>query len=149
MGTRFLWDPVEDNIVKELDDAGATVADYTTAPLLYGDLISQHCDGQSHFYHFGGQGSTTELTDSSGNTTDTRRYSAFGETTESTGSTDFPFKYVGQKGYYRDSLTGQYFARRRPYDATRARWMSQDLPWLRPSDLYIYAYCHNRPLTAC
>ena len=45
--TYFLWDPVEDNIIEEFDEAGNTIADYTTEPYLYGDLISRHRDGQS------------------------------------------------------------------------------------------------------
>ena len=49
MGKHFLWDPIEDNIVKEIDDSGITIADYTTEPYLYGDLISQHRDGQPSF----------------------------------------------------------------------------------------------------
>jgi hypothetical protein len=50
MGKHFLWDPVEDNIVKEINDSGNTIADYTTEPYLYGDLISQHRDGLSSFW---------------------------------------------------------------------------------------------------
>ena len=120
----YLWDPDEDNIVKEFDDAGNTIADYTTEPFLYGDVISQRRSGVSHFYHFDAQGNTTELTDINGNTTDTRRYSAFGEITEGTGSTTFAFQFIGQKGYYRDALTGQYSTRLDIYEPTRARWAS-------------------------
>jgi hypothetical protein len=38
--TEFLWDPIEDNVVAEYDDGGVAVAEYTTEPSLYGELIS-------------------------------------------------------------------------------------------------------------
>src|SRR5262245_17020369 len=98
--THLLWDPDEDNIVKELDDAGNTLADYTTEPFLFGELVSQRRQSQARFYHFDTQGSTTELTDDSGSVTDARRYSGFGATTESTGSTIVRFEYIGKSGYH-------------------------------------------------
>ena len=145
MGTRFVWDPVEDNIVKELDDAGNTVVDYTTEPFLFGDVISQNRNGQSHFNHYDTQGNTTELTDISGNTTDTRRYSAFGTVTESTGTTDFPFQFGGEHGYYGDRLTGHLFVRRRLYQALTSRWSSPDPPGVRFNELNAYTYVGNAP----
>jgi len=142
----YLWDPDEDNIVKEFDDAGNTIADYTTEPFLYGDVISQRRSGVSHFYHFDTQGNTTELIDINGNTTDIRRYSAFGETTESTGTTTFPFQYVGKKGYCLNSLTGQYQMRRRVYEPLQARWLSADPDGIRVASLDgAYIYAHNSP----
>ncbi len=146
MGTRFLWDPVEDNIVKELDDSNATLADYTTEPYLYGDLIIQDRSGQSRFYQFDGQGSTMELTDNSGNVTDTRRYSAFGETTESTGATVFSFQYLGQKEYYRHQHKNRYFVRRREYGAVQQRWLSRDVQYMI-SILNGYMFLHNQFMT--
>jgi len=120
----YFWDPDEDNIVKEFDDGGNTIADYTTEPFLYGDVISQRRSGVSHFYHFDTQGNTTELTDINGDTTDTRRYSAFGESTESTGSTTFPFQYMGQRGVYQGGFTGDYVARPLIYSPTSGRLLS-------------------------
>jgi RHS repeat-associated protein len=146
MGTRLLWDPIEDNIVKELDDSNTTVADYTTEPYLYGDLISQVRDGQSRFYHFDGLGSTTELTDSSGVVTDTRRYSAFGETTAITGSTRIPFEYAGRHGYYHVTELKDYLVRRRFFSPTRARWSSRDPLVVRMTTTPFYTYCRSQPV---
>jgi len=120
------WDELEDNIVEEYDDAGAAIANYTTEPDHFGNVISQHRGGQSSFFHYDGLGSTLAVTDGSQNVTDTRAYSAFGETRESTGGTTFPYQYVGEKGYYRDSLTGQYVVRRRPYEPMRGSWTAPD-----------------------
>src|SRR5712675_180626 len=115
MGRHFVWDPVEDNIVKEIDDSGTAIADYTTEPYLYGDVISQKRDGVLRFYHHDGQGSTSSLTDSSGIVTDTYAYSAFGEVTERTGITPAPFQYCGKHGYYTCENVGSILVRRRPF----------------------------------
>jgi hypothetical protein len=80
--TCFFWDELEDNIVEEFDDAGSTIADYTTEPDHFGNVISQHRSGQSSFFHFDALGSTLAVTDEDQNVADTRAYSAFGETTE-------------------------------------------------------------------
>lgn len=154
VAVNYLWDPDEDNIVKELDDAGNTIADYTTEPYLYGDVISQYRDGQSRFLHHDAQGSTLAVTDDSQNVTDTFTYTAFGEVTERTGTTEVPFQYIGRQGYYTDSLTAQIMARRRPYDPARVRWLAPDPVDLvnitRPDpvlDTMSYQYSLNNPLT--
>lgn len=91
----YLWNPINDNIVEEFDDAGNTIAEYTTEPDEFGDVISQYRDGQESFYHTNGQGSTLALTNANGDVT--YAYSAFGEVTAHTGSTVNPFQYVGQR----------------------------------------------------
>jgi len=65
------WDELEDSIDEEYDDAGNPVAEYTTEPYLYGNLVSQRRDDQSRFFLFDGQGNTLALTDSAGSVTDT------------------------------------------------------------------------------
>lgn len=77
-GVNYLWDPIGDNIVREFDDDGNVIADYTYEPGLHGNLISQHRDGKSSFYHYDGQGNTLALTDENGDVTDRYAYSAFG-----------------------------------------------------------------------
>ena len=120
------WDELEDNIDEEYDDSGNTIAEYTTEPEQFGNVISQRRGGQSSFLHCDGLGSTLALTNGVGTATDTYAYSAFGEPTEHTGSTDTPFHYVGRKGYYNDSFFGDYLVRRRPYSPASGRWLSRD-----------------------
>ena len=146
MGRHFLWDPVEDNIIEEFDDAGNTTADYTTEPYLYGDLISQHRDGQSSFYHYDGQGSTTSLTDSAGSITDTYAYSAFGEVTEQTGNAENSFQHIGQKGYYWNDRSGDCLVRRRPFSARSGRWLSVDPLEFDRRSKNVFQYALNRPV---
>lgn len=138
------WDDVEDNIVEEYDDAGVTVAEYTTEPGLYGNVISQNRSGVESQFHFDALGSTLVFTDNNQQVTDTRAYSAFGETTESTGSIGCPFQYVGANGYYRHTNIGAYMARRRPYEPIRARWSTID-PQFPTASAHPYTYANNSP----
>jgi len=147
MGKHFLWDPVEDNIVKEIDDAGSAIVDYTTEPYLYGDLVSQHRDGQSSFYHFDGQGNTTSLTDSAANVGDIYAYSAFGEVTQRIGNTHNSFLYIGRHGYYYNDVTDEVSVRQRLLSARRQRWLSVDPLFFAKEHVNgIYGYVENSPL---
>jgi RHS repeat-associated protein len=142
--TNFFWDG--DNLLQEYDDAGVTTAQYSTEPGSFGNVSSQRRSGQSHYYHHDPLGSTTELTNASGDVTDSRRYKAFGATVEQSGSTTFPFQYVGEKGYYFDAERGTHYVRRRDLRAIDGRWLSVD-----PLDelerwLLAYIYSLNRPL---
>lgn len=56
------WDD-EDNIVEEYDDAGTSVAEYTTEPNRFGNVISQRRGSQDSYFHFDGSGSTLTVTD--------------------------------------------------------------------------------------
>ena len=154
------WDEDEDNIVEEYDDTGVTVAEYTTEPDQFGDVLSQYRDGQESFYHTDGQGSTLALADANGDVADTYAYSAFGEVTAQTGSTVNPFQYIGQKQYYRDAETGDYEVRWRPLDVAQGRWLAVDplsqlnewTPWksngLETNGMSIhYSYSRNSPLS--
>ena len=140
--TYFFWDPLSDNILQERDETGTVTAEYTTEPGLYGNVISQNRGGAERQYHFDALGSTLALTDDNQQVTDTRAYTAFGESSESTGNTVFPFQYVGQKGYYRDDFTGEYVVRRRVYQPQLARWRSKDPLTLISREYYVY--CTNR-----
>ena len=140
--TYFFWDPLEDNIVQERDESSALVAEYTTEPELYGNLITQDRGGVQRQYHYDALGSTLALTDDNQQVTDTRAYTAFGEIAASTGNTTFPFQYVGQKGDYFESMTSSTVARRRIYDPRQVRWLNE---WTegRPG----FVYVANSPIT--
>ena len=143
----FFWDPLSDNILQERDETGSVTAEYTAEPGLYGNIISQNRGGVESQYHYDAQGSTLAVTDDNQNVTDTFAYSAFGEVTERTGTTEVPFQYIGQRGYNTDSLTGQIMARERPYEPVRARWLSVD-PIDGPALSNLYGYVRNAPITS-
>ena len=143
--TNFFWDPLSDNILQERDETGAVTAEYTTEPGLYGNLISQNRVGVESQYHFDALGSTLALTDDNQQVTDTYAYSAFGEVTEQTGSTVNWFQYIGQKGYYRDGVTGENLVRRRLLSAITGRWSSIDALLLH-GESHPYLYASNDPV---
>ena len=143
----YVWDPIEDNVIRERDEDGNTIVNYTTEPTLYGQVLSQDRGGQVRHYHYDGQGNTVSLTDASGNVTDTRKYSAFGEVTESTGTTEFSLEFGGQFGYSITSAIGLGYVRRR-YFGTNGRWLSCDPlavqnEW-RPVHAFVYGA--NNPI---
>lgn len=140
----YLWNPINDSIIAEFDDAGNTIAEYTTEP--DGRLISEHRDGVTYQHHYDAQGNTRALTNDQGEVTDTFAYTANGELTERTGTTPTPYQYGGEHGYYTDQTTGQIMARGRDYDPARARWLTVGPlpPEGQPDNLYDNNWFGNR-----
>ena len=125
--TYLFWEPLSDNILQERDESGALVAEYTAEPGLYGNVISQRRSGVESQFHFDAVGSTLAVTDDNEQVTDARAYTAFGETTESTGGTVFQFQYIGKNEYYRGNVNGQSTVRRRSFAPQVIRWLSIDV----------------------
>lgn len=146
VAVNYLWNPINDNIVREFDDADTVVAEYTTEPDLYGSIVSQYRNGQTNYLHFDGQGNTAELTNDAGAVTASIRYSAFGEVMELTGITELPYQYGGRKGYYTDGETGTLSVRQRPLSPRLARWLSMDPLSLIDRQFAHYLYAVNSPL---
>jgi RHS repeat-associated protein len=144
VAVNYLWNPINDNIVREFDDSDSTIAEYTTEPDLYGNIVSQNRDGQTNYPHFDGQGNTTEVTNEAGNVTDAIRYSSFGAVTQRTGATENPFLYVGRKGYCRDEMIAQLSVRRRQFLPAGGRWLCAD-PLGLAQDVNVYRYSRNSP----
>jgi RHS repeat-associated protein len=99
-------------------------------------------------FHYDAQGSTLAVTDDNQNVTDTFAYSAFGEVTERTGTTEVPFQYIGRQGYYTDGLSGQIMVRERPYEPARARWPVVDprsAIRIASTKAGAYVYADNNP----
>ena len=142
--TYYDWDELEDNIDAEHDEAGNLVAEYTHEPGLHGSLVSEHRGGQTLQHHYDAQGNTLAVTDESGNVVDTFGYTAFGEVTERTGTTETPFRYKGEQGYFTDLETGELIARRRPLSPRRGRWLTVAL---HGSSNLTYSYAANSPLS--
>lgn len=143
----YLWNPLNDNIVREFDDAGAGITEYTTEPDVFGSVVSYRLDAQDNYLHYDGVGSTLAQTNPSGAVTDTRTYSAFGEQIESGGSSGISVRYVGQWGYYYDQHDDSYMVRFRPLAPTLGRWLGPD-PMGISEDLDRYRYVSNSPISA-
>jgi len=127
MGTvNYIWDPLVDSYLMETDGSNNTQAVYTTEPEHYGRVVSQRRGSTSSYYHYDGSGSTRALTINSETVTDTNMYDAWGVTRVSTGSTVNSFEYVGDRGYYLDDDTNNYYVRERVYRPQLGRWLSDD-----------------------
>ncbi len=118
-----------------------------TVNYVYGlDLISQERGGQTSFYLVDGLGSTTALTDASGNLTDTYTYDAFGETSGRSGSTENNYLFAGEQF---DREVGQYYLRQRYYNQGTGRFSRRDSyegKYNEPLTLHKYIYANNSPV---
>ena len=97
------------------------------------------------YFHFDAQGTTRTLTDSSQTATDSYIHDAFGNQRGSNGTTANPFRYVGQKSYYRDADSGTMNVRARTYQPTITRWQSEDRIGFASGDANLYRYVRNSP----
>ena len=143
--THFIWNSVTDNVLAEVDDTGAVQATYTQVPELHGSIVSQKRDGVNSYYHFDGQGSTRQLTDSDQNVTDTATYTAFGEEVENTGATENPWGYKGSSGYHCGASDGSSYVRNRILNQSVGRWLSQD-PAKYVDGTNLFRYVRNNPI---
>lgn len=143
--TNYIWDMVNDNVLAETDENTDLTAEYTYEPDHFGNLISQQRTGAERLYHFDGQGSTRALTDENGDVTDAYTYSAFGEHVSKTGTSENPYRYVGEKGYDADEETAGYYVRRRNFSPSVARWRSCDsMPFVDSTNHFLYVV--NNPM---
>ena len=120
--TRFIWD--EANIVAEI--TGNDIIAYSRGLR----LISRDNGTTKEYYHFNPHGDVVNLTDSSGNITESYTYTAHGEVT----STDIPrFGYCGE---FYDSDTGLLYLRARWYDSNIGAFINEDTHWNTSNMIY-------------
>jgi RHS repeat-associated protein len=116
-----------ERIIGEISSSTGLLAAYTWGPA--GVVSERILSGtpKSLWYHFGPQGETRQLTDSSATVVDTYRYTSYGVTLGTTGSDANPFQYGGKFGYYTDSnVSGAILAGQRWYSPGLYRWMNRD-----------------------
>jgi RHS repeat-associated protein len=140
----FVWD--REQVLMELNAAGATAARYTLAPLGYGDLVSQRRWGVSSFYHFDALGTTRRVTAADESTQLTYVRDAFGVGIASTGTTTNRFRYLGKLGYVQEDTLAGALLRRRYYQYEIGRFVSRD-PVSDPGRSE-YGYVLNAPTRA-
>jgi len=98
------------------------------------------------YYHYDGQLSTRQLTDASGNVTDTYTYDAFGLLINRSGATVNNYLYTGEQY---DPNVGFYYLRARYYNPSIGRFITQDTyPSMQfePLSQHKYLYCHASPI---
>lgn len=142
--TKYIVDSNRDyaQVLVELDATDTVQVQYT-----YGaDLISQDRAGSVNYYHYDGLGSTRVLSDNTGAVTDTYNYEAFGETLNSTGSSENNYLFTGEQY---DAGLDQYYLRARYYDQGIGRFTQQDT-WMGhnsdPITLHKYLYANADPV---
>jgi len=142
--TNFLWD--REQVLMELNAAGATAARYTLAPFGHGDLVSQRRSSVSGFYHFDALGTTRRVTAADESTQLTYVRDAFGSGIASTGTTTNRFRYVGKLGYVQEDTLAGALLRRRYYQYELGRFVSRDP--VRDPGRSEYGYVRNAPTRA-
>ncbi len=131
--TSYTWDVAGGLPVILQDSQGNTY--------VYGlDLISRtDSGGVQEYYLYDGLGSTTDLTDGSGNSIAGYGYDVFGAIRSQSGSSPNEFKFTGEQ---RDSESSLYYLRARYYDPGIGRFLTHDpLPGAN-----LYAYVGNNPV---
>ena len=142
--TQNLVDPVGfDGLpeVAQYDGNSNLIAGYT-----YGlGLVSQFTVSATNYYQFDAQGSTADLTNSSGAIQNSYSYLPFGGTLASSGSTYNPFTFVGQDGVSTDG-SGLVNMQARDYDPVVGQFVSNDPTGLAGGDSNLRRYVGNDPL---
>jgi RHS repeat-associated protein len=169
----YVWDG--ENVLQEVDGStGEIKAHYTDSPGYWGELTSLHTAGStpdaegaqfnaatfggamfnqasvstdagSHFYLFDQQANTRQLTDTSGDVSDTYAYRAFGEQEFEQGSTRNPHRFQGQVGPYTDA-TDRVWMRARIYGPDSGQWLSRDPIGFDGGDWNLYRLVGNNPI---
>lgn len=145
--TKFIWD--DDNLLAEADGTNTTNTVYTNEPEQYGNLISSRISGSTSYHHFDAVGSTRQLSNPGGSTTDTMLYDAWGTATSRTGSTVMPFSWVGALQYYLDVELSALYVRERYVGPALARWTTIDPIGIRRIGDAVsmpYVYSRNSPI---
>lgn len=112
-------------------------------------LIGEETGGSFYTYHFDYRGSTSAITDISGNVTDTFTYDTYGNLLSKTGSTPAIFLYNGRDGVITDT-NGLVYMRARYYSPELKRFVNADIIAGSISNaitLNRYAYANGNPVT--
>jgi RHS repeat-associated protein len=145
--TKYIWD--DDNLLAEADGTDTIQTVYTNEPEQYGNLISTRLPvagtPTTFYHHFDAIGSTRQLTNAVGGTTDTMLYDAWGNVVSRTGTTIIAFLWIAVLEYYFDVETGLVSVRERNYSPIVAKWLSRD-PARRFQGKNGYPYTENRPI---
>lgn len=141
---KFIYDGK--NLLCEQTTANVSQAMYAYEPQQFGNLVSQRlliaAVWTPIYCHYDALGSTAALTDSAAVVTDTYIYFAFGEVKTSTGTTTNRFTWVGERGYVKDTESGEFHLHQRQYQPDRARFKSAD-PLGLAVDPNLYRYVGN------
>ena len=138
--TNFLVDTAEplSQVVAETNGSGAVQAYYVRC---HGQLLAvRRGSMDAGYYLTDGLGSVRNIADGSGSTTDSKTYTAFGETISHTGSDPQPYGFAGQAS---DPTSGLSYNRARWMDPRTGTFLAMDpeYGWTeRPITMHRYGY---------
>nr|WP_236587748.1 RHS repeat-associated core domain-containing protein [Tumebacillus amylolyticus] len=123
--TNFVVNPqsLYSQVLMETDEQGNIISRYVYGLGLVG---REAVDGSYSVYHYDRRGSTTSLTDASGELTDTYMYGPYGELMDHQGTTENHFLYNGRYGVVTDP-NGLYYMRARYYSPEIKRFVNRDV----------------------
>ena len=129
-------------MLNERDGTGALQTSY-----VYGnDLIKQRRAANDAYYHYDGLGSTRALSNTAAAITDTYAYDAYGQISNSSGSTQNNYLFAGEQF---DAALDNYYLRARYYDPAHGRFTTMDtFPGIdeEPLTLNKYLYSNGDPV---
>jgi RHS repeat-associated protein len=140
--------PVTTDYALDVNAGLPVVLDDGTNEYVYGlNLISatDSSDNQAYYTH-DGLGSTIDLTDDTGDATDTYSYDVFGAVRDHTGTSTNPFEFAGQQT---DADSGLQYLRARYHDPATGRFLEKDPlsgSLSSPQSQNPYAYGLNNPV---
>ena len=112
-------------------------------------LIGEEIGNAFKTYHFDARGSTTAITNASGNITDTFAYDTYGKLISRTGTSEIIFAYNGRDGVVTDD-NGLIYMRARYYSPEMKRFVNADLVAGAISSaitLNRFAYANGNPVS--
>ena len=113
---------------------GETTASTVKATYLYGaNLIRRDTGTDTAYYLYNAHGDVVDLADSTGASTKSYKYDAFGNEDDPDEDDPNPFRYCAE---YFDKETGTYYLRARYYDPTTGRFTQQDTHWNPGNGVY-------------
>jgi RHS repeat-associated protein len=147
--TNYLVDTVNPTgyaqVVDELQ-SGAVARTYSYGLERISEGQTLNSEWTPSFYGYDGHGSVRQLTNSAGAITDTYDYDAFGNLTNSTGSTANNYLFAGEQY---DPALGLYYDRARYLNTTTGRFWSMDPENgdpMSPMSLHRYLYAGSDPV---
>jgi len=129
------------NLIEDHDASGNVLARYYHGAVV-DELIARATPSETVYYHQDALGSTTHLTDSTGNIVESYRYDAFGSPL-SVSAVGNRFLFTGREWLSELNL---YDYRHRLYSPSLGRFLQTDPIRFMAGDIDLYRYCFNNPL---
>lgn len=148
MTRNYIYDGSQ--VIMEIDESGTEMVRYVYGPGI-DEPLTITANGSTYYYHFDGLGSTSDITDSSGNLIEFYTYEVYGKQTIKNSSGEVltessvgnPYTFTGRRY---DQETGLYYYRVRYYSAELGKFLTPDTIGFAGGDFNLYRYVNNNPL---